>query len=173
MINNTIKNAISTERLLIIPATYEIVDSLLNNDNSEIERLGLKPSSNWPRADTYKIFKICLNTIKKCSINGWYDLWMIVKKDDMTIIGDAGFKGEPNKSGEVETGYGLVENERKKGYGTEAVKSLVHWAFSNDKVKKINANCLTNNIGSIRVLEKIGMNETKRDNNLIYWEIIK
>lgn len=40
----------------------------------------------------------------------------------------------------------------------------------NNIVKVIKADCLIDNIGSIKTLEKCGMCEVKRDNKLIYWE---
>jgi ribosomal-protein-alanine N-acetyltransferase len=38
--------------------------------------------------------------MKKNETDGFY-VWMIVKKEDMTVIGDAGFKGAPNENGEL------------------------------------------------------------------------
>ncbi len=83
-----------------------------------------------------------------------FDPWIIVKKDDMSVIGDAGFKGNPDKNGIVEIGYGLIEDERRKGYCYEAVESLMKWAFSNDSVLVVKADCLIDNVGSIGILEK-------------------
>lgn len=33
--------------------------------------------------------------------------WMIVRKDNMKVIGDIGFHGKPDGKGEVEVGYGI------------------------------------------------------------------
>jgi len=60
----------------------------------------------------------------------------------MQIIGDIGFHGKPNEKYEVEIGFGLVEHERKNGFGFESLKAIINWAISNDSVKIIKANCL-------------------------------
>ena len=98
---------------------------------------------------------------------------MIVKKDDMQVVGDIGFHGKPNEEGEVEVGFGLVEQERGKGFGFEALKAIINWLSSQDSVKFIRADCLIINKPSARILEKVGMREINRDPTLIYWELIK
>jgi len=49
----------------------------------------------------------------------------------------------------------------------------MNWLGSQDSVKFIRADCLIINKPSSRLLEKVGMREINRDNNLIYWELIK
>lgn len=107
--------------------------------------------------------------MKKNETDGFY-VWMIVKKEDMTVIGDAGFKGAPNENGEIEIGFGFIKEEQQKGYGYEAASSLIEWASQKNKVKVIKADCLIDNIGSIKLLKKCGMIEINRDSELIYWE---
>jgi len=43
----------------------------------------------------------------------------------MTAIGDAGFKGGPDETGAIEIGFGLDEEEQRKGYGYEAANALM------------------------------------------------
>lgn len=93
-----------------------------------------------------------------------------IKKNDMSIIGDAGFKGEPDDSGNVEIGFGLIDEEQRKGYGYEVASLLINWASQQNNVKVIKADCLINNVGSIKVLKKCGLNEIHRDHDYIYWE---
>ena len=88
----------------------------------------------------------------------------------MTVIGDIGFKGQPNKNGEVEIGYGLIEEERGKGYGYEALNAMINWGCKHEKVRCIKAECLLDNMPSIKILEKSGMKDVGRDEELIYWE---
>ena len=98
---------------------------------------------------------------------------MIIKQDNMAVIGDAGFKGKPNANGEVDIGYSIIEKEQKRGYGFETAKKLTDWAFSQQEVKFITASCLINNIASVKILEKLGMQEKSRDEEMIYWRIKK
>lgn len=164
---------IQTARLILIPITLEITKSLMSGSSKEVERLGIKIDKKWPTQDTKDILPIIYESLEKDKIPSGFETWMIVKKDNMQVIGDIGFHGKPNGKGEVEVGYGLVENERKKGFGFESLKAIIHWAISQRNVKVIKAECLIDNKPSARILEKAGMKEINRDQNLIYWELIK
>lgn len=162
---------IKTERLILIPITLEMTISLLNGSNKEIKKLGIKADKKWPTEDTMDILPIIQVSLEKDKVPSGFETWMIVRKDDMRIIGDAGFHGKPDEKGEVEIGYGLVDHERKRGFGFETAKAISDWAFSNDSVKVLKADCLIDNVPSIRILEKIGFNEVNRDKELIYWRL--
>lgn len=54
----------------------------------------------------------------------------------------------------VEIAYFLAPNERKKGYGTEAVQLLVDYLFLSKDIARIHAFADTRNKASQRVLEK-------------------
>ena len=58
--------------------------------------------------------------------------------------------------GVVELGYGIAENYRCKGYATEAVETILEWAFDQPGVNKIAAEISPDNHASRRVLEKCG-----------------
>lgn len=164
---------IETTRLILIPMTLEVTKSLLDGDYKEVEKLGIRPDENWPSDDTKDILPVILGSLEKSKIPSGFEAWMIVKKDNMQVIGDIGFHGEPDEKGEVEVGYGLVEKERGKGIGFESLQAIMEWVNSQTSVKVIKADCLIENMPSIRILEKVGMKETNRDNNLIYWEFVK
>ncbi|WP_108669925.1 GNAT family N-acetyltransferase [Peribacillus acanthi] len=103
---------------------------------------------------------------------GW-GVWLVKLKDTNEIIGDIGFKGKPDHLGKVEIGYGISPSAQRKGYATEAVDGLIHHAFSTRKVDKVVAECLQDNVASIKVLEKVGMTRIGSDYEMLYWEIIK
>lgn len=64
--------------------------------------------------------------------------------------------GNPKyKGGEV--WYKLLPKHWRKGYATEALKCLLDYGFNILKLHRIEAGCAVNNIGSIKVLEKVGM----------------
>ena len=58
---------------------------------------------------------------------GWYATWLIVRKDGANI-GNLSFKGSPEE-GIVEIGYGIGEEYRGYGYATEALETMLEWAF--------------------------------------------
>ena len=166
-------NNLHTERLILIPFTYDISKALAMGSVKEVEELGLKTNGKWPRQDTMDILPFIIKDLERNGKSTGFEGWMIVLEGNRTIIGDIGFKGTPDENGDVEIGYGIIDEEQGKGYGFEATKAMVDWAFSQDKVKSVKADCFINNIPSIRILEKVGMNETKRDDQLIYWEITR
>lgn len=49
----------------------------------------------------------------------------------------------------------------------------MNWLNFQESVKVIKAECLISNKPSARILEKAGLKEVNRDNELIYWEFIK
>ena len=85
---------------------------------------------------------------------GWYALWLIVRKDG-AHIGNLSFKGVP-ENGVVELGYGISEEYRNLGYATEAVETILAWAFDQPGVNNVAAETETDNAASRRVLEKCG-----------------
>jgi ribosomal-protein-alanine N-acetyltransferase len=103
---------------------------------------------------------------------GWGVRYVTLTENNQ-VIGDIGFKGKPNDKGIVEVGYGIIPEMQKKGIATEAVRAVIEWAFSSSKVKKVVAECLGDNVPSIRVLEKLGMRRTSSENGMINWELIK
>lgn len=62
---------------------------------------------------------------------------------------------------------------KNKGYGTEAEKLIVRYAFSRFGVEKIKANVILNNVRSQHVLEKAGFVQTNKDDKFVYYEIVK
>jgi len=145
----------------------------LDGSSKEIEKLGIKTDGKWPTRDTMRILPIINESLGKDKVPSGFEFWMIVKNDNMQVVGDIGFHGKPNEKGEVEVGFGLVEQERGKGFGFEALKAIMNWLSSQDSAKVIKADCLISNKPSARILEKVGMKEINRDQELIYWELIK
>lgn len=165
--------SIHTRRSMLVPVTLERTKSLLEKSNREIKRFGINADDKWPTNDTMDILPIIEASLEKSKNPNGFELWMIVKQEDMSVIGDIGFHGKPDEKGEVEIGLGLVEHERNKGYGYEALRAIMDWLYCQESVKAIKAECLLNNKPSARILERAGMKETHRNQNLIYWKLIK
>ncbi|MFD1205491.1 MULTISPECIES: GNAT family N-acetyltransferase [Sporosarcina] len=106
------------------------------------------------------------------SLLGWGP-YFVVEKETNQIVGDIGFKGKPSLEFTVEIGYGIIPDAQNKGYATEATRALVEWAFASGQVKKVNAECLHDNIASMKVLERLGMKRIGQEGNLMKWELTK
>ena len=77
---------IFTDRLIIIPVTFKITQSLLDGSNKEIEKLGIKADKEWPTEDTMDILPIINKSFEKDRIPSGFETWMIVKKDNMQLL---------------------------------------------------------------------------------------
>jgi [ribosomal protein S5]-alanine N-acetyltransferase len=160
-----------TERLILIPFTIEICRKILDNDFSGLEILNLKKGKSWPDSDVIETLPRIINNLKKVNSPTGYESWMIIKKDTREVIGDLGFKGFNSEGENIDLGYGIIKEERRKGYATEAVTEIIKWAFSSKIVREITANCLTENINSMNLLFKFKFTQQSIENNKTYWSL--
>ena len=112
-----------------------------------------------------------INNLKKVNAPTGYESWMIIRKDTLEVIGDLGFKGFNIEEENIDLGYGIIKEERQKGYASEAVNALIKWAFSNIGVRAITANCTKENTHSMRLLLKFNFAKTSVKDNMIYWNL--
>lgn len=83
--------------------------------------------------------------------------WKICLKDSNQFVGLAGFSLSNDKFKLGEIYYKLHPDYWGNGYATEVAKQLVKIGFDNFDLQKVEAGVATENLKSIRVLEKIGM----------------
>jgi ribosomal-protein-alanine N-acetyltransferase len=95
--------------------------------------------------------------------------WVVIAREERAVVGSAGFVGRPNEDGEVELGYGIVEEHRNRGYATEAAGTLAAWALGQPGVERIVARSEIANDASTRVLEKIGLTRAGVEGTLARW----
>jgi [ribosomal protein S5]-alanine N-acetyltransferase len=162
---------IHTQRLALIPFTLEAARTLYARDNAVLAYLGLQATRYWPDQESMDTLPRIIKRLEQVPEPTGFESWMIVLKRNSTVIGDAGFKGPPNAEGVVDIGYSIIEQEHQRGYGMETAKALVDWAFRQPTVKTVTASCLLENVASIRILEKLGMEELVRDDEVIYWKL--
>jgi len=105
---------------------------------------------------------------KDPSVKG-FGVWFILEKETGKMIGDIGFKGKPN-DGCVEIGYAISSTYQNRGFATEAALAMIDWALMRDNILSVKAECLKDNIASIKVLEKIMMERSYELEDMIYWE---
>jgi len=79
----------------------------------------------------------------------------VIEKKDGTKIGFiAHWFVQPHRM--MEIGYSLIPSERGKGYGTEAIQTMVDYLFLSRDIARIQAVTNVRNKASQRVLEKVG-----------------
>lgn len=82
--------------------------------------------------------------------------WAIHVKEGMDFIGWCGLKYRPDID-ETDLGYRLMQNAWGKGFATEAAQHTLDHGLNTLKLKLITGRAHTENMASIKVLEKIGM----------------
>lgn len=94
--------------------------------------------------------------VQKAENRKSYD-WKIIRKDSGEFIGMAGITLSANRFKLGEIYYDLLPSQWGQGYATEVTKALIKAGFEEFYLHKVEAGVATENIRSIRVLEKSGM----------------
>ena len=162
---------LETERLLLVPFTVTICREVLNHNFTSLNKMGFKQGISWPDADVMETLPKIINNLTLAGHATGFESWMIIKRDSNEIIGDLGFKGFNYTAQNIDIGYGLIAEERGKGYAEEATKALIEWAFSHARVKEITAQCLANNMASIKLLQKLKFTAQRTNEDYIFWSL--
>ena len=133
------------------------------NDAEDIHRLHLYPEVDEfntigiPKNldETKKIIQPILEDQK--AENRKLYLWKIIIKDSGEFIGIAGMSLSADKFKLGEIYYKLFPSQWGHGYATETAKTLIKSGFNDLHLHKVEAGVATENIRSIKVLEKTGM----------------
>ncbi len=83
--------------------------------------------------------------------------WAIVLKAENKVVGTCDFISWYPDHGRSEIGYALSRLYWGKGLMTEAAREIISYGFDVKGVNRIQAMCEIPNIGSARVMEKVGM----------------
>jgi RimJ/RimL family protein N-acetyltransferase len=85
-----------------------------------------------------------------------YQLALVLPAEDR-VIGNCGIRMPRAGSREAELGYELDPIYWGQGYATEAARAIVTFGFEQLHLHRVMARCIADNVGSVRVLEKLGM----------------
>jgi RimJ/RimL family protein N-acetyltransferase len=88
-----------------------------------------------------------------------YGFVAVVERESGAVVGDAGLHPLAGRGPDVELGYTLARAAWGHGYATEMGGALVGHAFGALGLPRVMAQVEPDNIGSRRVLEKLGMTE--------------
>ena len=83
--------------------------------------------------------------------------WAIVHKRDAKMIGTCSYSSWARAHHCAEVGYVLNRRYWGQGYMAEAVRAIIAFGFRELGMNRIQARCDVPNIGSARVMEKVGM----------------
>jgi len=81
--------------------------------------------------------------------------YSIIELESNKIIGSCGYNSLDSDHSKAEIGYDISKAFWGKGYATEAISSLMDYAFTSLKLNRVEAKVVPENIPSIKVLEKL------------------
>jgi ribosomal-protein-alanine N-acetyltransferase len=163
---------LETKRLQLIPFSLDLKKAAINDRARLVEMLGVYVPEHWPEADLMEALPFFVENMEKAPSEPAWD-WIAIHTSEQAVIGDIGFMEGPDQEGVVEVGYSIVPEYRNQGYATEMTRGLIDWAFQEKGIKLVTAACLDDNIGSIKVLGKVGMRRLEPDGNMLKWEMRK
>lgn len=89
-------------------------------------------------------------------------IWGIFRKDNACLIGLAGLTFQHfGKRMLLEVGYGVVSDQRGRGYAKEAAAACLHYAFSVRRDSVVHAVIAADNSPSLCIAKSIGMQREK------------
>lgn len=89
--------------------------------------------------------------------------WAIVPDDIGESVGTVGFNSFDTEDDSADIGYAIGRSHWNKGIATRAVRIVINYGFNVLGLKLIEAEVLTHNGASIRVLEKLGFHRYTLD----------
>jgi RimJ/RimL family protein N-acetyltransferase len=149
---------IVTRRLDLVPATPPLLHAALDGSAHLANALGAVVPPTWPHEflDEAALRFVLRRLEEHPDDAGWWFHFAVHRGNPgRTLVGSAGYKGPP-VNGMVEVGYGVVANQRQKGYASEAVGGLLSHAFLRADVERVIAETYPSLVGSIGVLRNCG-----------------
>ncbi len=161
---------LQTQHLHFLSFSLDLKRLTLSNKSHLAERIGVCVPNDWPGPDFSDALPFFIQQMEQDPSDSVWD-GIIIHKADGVVIGDMGFRGGPDEAGVVEIGYSIIPAYRNHGYATEMAHALITWAFQQPDILTVVAECLQDNIGSIKVLEKLGMRRVGLHDDLLAWEV--
>lgn len=161
---------LETDRLDLVPFSSEFIDVLADHV-AAVNLIGASVPEGWPDAELSGLLKIYAPWVAEERARLGYGPWVVISRDDRSVVGSAGFMGTPKEDKAVELGFGTHPDFRNRGYAAEAAQALVKWALAQPSVERVVAKCDPDNAPSVRVLEKIGMTRIGEVDGELLWDI--
>mgnify|MGYP003290985384 FL=1 len=172
MNSNNIVSHLETSRLFLVPSSMKYFEER-SSISSDIENTRLMMFLPSTKEETFSYIKKC-ETQWKSENQTLFEFDILLKGENNKFIGGISFEllfDNPEivkKFGKncADMGWLLDKNFWNKGFASESAKCVLEFTKSLG-VKKMIAQCDAENIGSWRVMEKIGMKKYS-DNGIRY-----
>ena len=144
---------IETERLVLRKLRMEDAEDMFEyGRDPEIAFRGL-----WPPLESLEESRADIADVLDGYATGGNISWAIEHKADRQMIGRIGLGPYSRMNRRAEVGYAMNRAYWGRGLATEAVRGVLGFAFGTLGLNRVQAIVLPDNAGSMRVLEKAGM----------------
>tara|TARA_A100001391_G_C5045220_1_gene271964 strand:+ start:657 stop:1187 length:531 start_codon:yes stop_codon:yes gene_type:complete len=152
-----LKNIVcQTDRLVLrVPRVGDIDALALMWADPETMRYIGKAGEGWTRE---KVVERIERAIRFCDEHGM-TFWTVIEQKTDQIIGQGGLVPIAFNGDEIELGYRLGKAHWGKGYGTEIARASAAYGFNRLGLDRLVAVTHAENMGSRRVLCKVGFRE--------------
>lgn len=127
---------------------------------------------SWPQPDYAAVMRVLAERWSRAPEESRW-AWLAVERASRTLVGEVGGKIGPSPAGDLEFGYAIVPEHRRRGLAADAVATFADWAADQPGVRALTAECLASNAASCAVLRGAGLARTgsRRDGgeDLLLW----
>ena len=150
--------SLETVRLLLVALLPSEIEWLIAGD---VERAsaetGVEFPDGWPNdRDARDGLSWHLRALQSDPTQRAWRIRVVVERASNRVIGSINLKGPPDE-GDVEIGWGLVEESRGRGYAFEAASAVMAWAARQPGVTSLSATVPDDNEPSQRLAARLGL----------------
>lgn len=155
-------NEFTTERLLM--RRYHMDDSKIL-----YEKFGCDPQmyeySGW---NPYASYEMAKETVKRF-IESYHhtDFYGWIIEHEEHLIGTIGAYDYDSKTKCIEIGLSIERASWGNGYATEALIGVIAYLTKRENINKITAWCASENVGSMKAMEKAGMKQISNEKDAL------
>lgn len=150
---------IEAARLRLVALLPEEIEALIDDDTALVSKLAMAIfPAGWPTdVDAREGLQWHLQHLRADPAQRAWRIRVIVERDTNSVVGSVNMKGPPTAGGDVEVGWGVNPDRRRRGYAFEAASAVMHWAARQPGVRQFSATIPHDNVASQAVARKLGM----------------
>ena len=154
---------IETARLSLVVLLPNEIDALIAGDTRRAgELVGATFPDGWPHDEAPRSgLPWHLKHLRADVRQRAWRIRVIVERRTGVVVGSVNMKGPPDEGGDVEIGWGVSEEHRRRGYALEATAAVIGWAARQPGVESFSATIPETNLVSQRLAGKLGMTLTR------------
>jgi [ribosomal protein S5]-alanine N-acetyltransferase len=158
------ESRVSTERLELVPLSWEAIDALLIGDAGRLRALtGVTFQHAAPPPYMAEPLPLVRDRLREHPDEAPWWHWLILQKQSREAVGQVAFGGKAGPDGSVLIGYAMYPEFERHGFATEAVAAMISWAFRQPGVREVRTLAPVWNTPALRVAENVGMRPVASD----------